>query len=170
MLLQHFKKEFQGLKPYFQCRIGSFYSICATFLSRSLSSFNMHKLQCIQNTFSKTVTNGNRCLRAFAILKQLHSLPVEFRCIFKTATLVYMFLHSDHHSYFSPLCLFIVEEMAQDITFQINGSWRFFNSTHQYTNPKNTSATALLLMLPQFRMIYLMMFVLPQLLPVSHKS
>ena len=36
------------------------------------------------------------------ILKTLDWLPVAFRCIFKTATLVYEFLHSGHPSYFSP--------------------------------------------------------------------
>ena len=34
--------------------------------------------------------------------KKLHWLPVEFRCIFKTAILVYKFLHSGHPSYSSP--------------------------------------------------------------------
>ena len=36
------------------------------------------------------------------ILKQLHWLPVKYRCIFKTATLVYTFLHSGFPSYFEP--------------------------------------------------------------------
>ena len=71
-------------------------------LFRSLSSFNMHKLQCIQNTLGRIVTNCNRYSRATPILKKLHWLPVEFRCIFKTAILVYKFLHSGHPSYFSP--------------------------------------------------------------------
>ena len=58
-------------------------------LFKRLSSFNMHKLQCIQNTLGRIVTNCNRYLQATPILKKLHWLPVEFRCIFKTATLVY---------------------------------------------------------------------------------
>ena len=72
-------------------------------LFRSLSSFNMCKLQCIQNTLGRIVTNCNRYSQATPILKiKLHWLPVEFQCIFKTATLVYKFHHSGHPSYFSP--------------------------------------------------------------------
>ena len=72
-------------------------------LFRSLSSLNMRKLQCIQNTLARIVTNCNKYTQASPILKQLHWLPVEFRCIFKTATLVYKFLHNGHPSYFNPL-------------------------------------------------------------------
>ena len=72
-------------------------------LFRSLSSLNMCKLQCIQNTLARIVTNCNKYTRASPILKRLHWLPVESRCIFKTATLVYKFLHSGHPSYFGPL-------------------------------------------------------------------
>ena len=71
-------------------------------LFRSLSSFHISKLQCIQNTLWRIVTNCNRYSRASPILKKLHWLPVEFQCIFKTATLVYKFLHSGHPNYFSP--------------------------------------------------------------------
>ena len=72
-------------------------------LFRSLSSLNMRKLQCIQNTLARIVTNCNKYTLTSSILKRLHWLPVEFRCIFKTATLVYKFLHSGHPSYFDPL-------------------------------------------------------------------
>ena len=34
------------------------------------------------------------------------------------------------------LCLYIVEDMAQDTTTQIKGSWMFLNNTHQYPNKK----------------------------------
>ena len=64
-------------------------------LFRILSSFNMHKLQCI-HTLDRIVTNCNRYSRATPILKKLHWWPVKFRCIFKTASLVYKFLHSGH--------------------------------------------------------------------------
>ena len=72
-------------------------------LFRSLSSLNMRKLQYIQNTLARIVTNCNKYTQASPILKRLHWLPVESRCIFKTATLVYKFLHSGHPSYFGPL-------------------------------------------------------------------
>ena len=54
----------------------------------------------------------------------------------------------------------VVENMAQDTTAPIKGSWTFLNTTHLY---KNTLDTVLLLMLPHFGRICLMMFVLPQL-------
>ena len=57
-------------------------------LFRSLSSLNMCKLQCIQNMLARIVTNCNKYTQASSILKRLHWLPVEFHCIFKTATLV----------------------------------------------------------------------------------
>ena len=69
-------------------------------LFMSLSSLNMRKLQCIQNTLARIVTNCNKYTRASPVLKRLHWLPVEVRCIFKTAILVYKFLHSGHPSYF----------------------------------------------------------------------
>ena len=74
---------------------------CNSFF-RSLSSFNTCKLQCIQNTLGRIDTNCNRYSQATPILKKLHWLPVEFRCIFKTVTLVYKFLHSGHPNDFSP--------------------------------------------------------------------
>ena len=105
-------------------------------LFRCLSSFYMHKLQCIQNTLDWIVTNCNRYSRAILILKKLCWLPIEFGCIFKTATLVYKFLHSGHPSYFSPYLSINCGLMAQDTTAQIKGTWRFLNTIHQYTNKK----------------------------------
>ena len=66
-------------------------------------------------------------------------------------------------------CLFDMEDIAQDTTVLIKCSWRFLNITHLYINLTNTLAAVLFLMPPQFGMIYLMMFILPQLLPVSEK-
>ena len=48
-------------------------------LYRSLSSFNMHKLQCIQNTHGRIIINCNRYSRASPILKKLHSVSVYFK-------------------------------------------------------------------------------------------
>ena len=50
--------------------------------------------------------------------------------------------------------------MAQEITVQIKGSWKFFNTTHLYTDPKTFLFFFLLLMLPQFGIIYVMIFIL----------
>ena len=64
------------------------------------SRFNLHKLQSIQNTLARIVTNHRKYAHVTPILKQLHLLPVKYRCMFKTATLVYKFLHSGSSSYF----------------------------------------------------------------------
>ena len=69
-------------------------------LFRGLSGFNQHKLQSIQNTLARIVTNHRKYAHVTPILQKLHWLPVKYRCIFKTATLVYKFLHSGSPSYF----------------------------------------------------------------------
>ena len=111
------------------------------------------------------ITNCNRNTQTSPNLKRLHWLPVEYPCIFKTSTFVCKLLRVISK------CPFIVVDMTQDIAEKINGSERFrFNSTHLYINPKHTLFTVLLLKLPQFGMIYLMTFILPQLLLVSEKK
>ena len=71
-------------------------------LFRGLSCFNLHKLESIQNTLARIVTNNRKYAHVTPILKQLHWLPVKYRCMFKTATLVYRFLHSGSPTYFQP--------------------------------------------------------------------
>ena len=73
---------------------------------RDLRSLNQHKLQCIQNTLARIVTNHRKYAHVTPILQKLHWLPVKYRCIFKTATLVYKFLHSGSPSYFEPFLSF----------------------------------------------------------------
>ena len=98
-------------------------------LFRSLSSFNMCKLQCIQNTLaiglSQMMTNTHR-----------HLL---FSNDSKTATLDYNFLSNGPTSYFQLVlfCLLLVEDIVQYTTVRIKGSWRFLNSVHLYINPKH---------------------------------
>ena len=62
-------------------------------LFRGLSKFNLCKLQCIQNSAARIVSNTSRYTSITPVLKKLHLLPVEQRMVFKTATLVYKFLH-----------------------------------------------------------------------------
>ena len=74
-------------------------------LFRGLSGFNQYKLQSIQNTLAHIVTNHGKYAHVTPILQKLHWLPVRYRCIFKTATLVYKFLHSGS-PYFEPFLSF----------------------------------------------------------------
>ena len=52
-------------------------------LFRGFSCFNQRKLQSIKNTLARIVTNHTKYAHVTRILKQLHSLPVKYRCIFK---------------------------------------------------------------------------------------
>ena len=63
-------------------------------LFRSLSKFNLHRLQSIQNSAARIVTNSSKYTRITPVLRKLHWLPVQFRSKFKLATLVYKFIHT----------------------------------------------------------------------------
>ena len=71
-------------------------------LFRSLSKFNLRKLQCIQNNAPRIVSNTRRYASITPVLKKLHWLPVEHRSVFKTTTLVYKFRHTGFPKYFAP--------------------------------------------------------------------
>ena len=59
-----------------------------------LSCFKQNKLQIIQNTLARIVPNQGKYDDVAPILKRLHWLSVNYRCLFKTTTLVYKFLQS----------------------------------------------------------------------------
>ena len=71
-------------------------------LFRSLSKFNLHRLQSIQNSAARIVTNSSRFTRITPVLRKLHWLPVQFGSEFKLATLVYKFIHTGFPKYFAP--------------------------------------------------------------------
>ena len=71
-------------------------------LFRNLSKFNLRKLQCIQNSAARIVSNTSRYTSITPVLKKLHWLPVEQCTVFKTATLVHKFLHTGLPRYFAP--------------------------------------------------------------------
>ena len=56
-------------------------------LFRSLSKFNLRKLQCIQNSAARIISNTSitRYTSITPVLKKLHWLPIEHRSVFKTA-------------------------------------------------------------------------------------
>ena len=71
-------------------------------LFRSLSKFNLCKLQYIQYSAARIISNTSRYTSINPVLKKLHWLSVEQRIVFKTATLVYKFLHTGFLRYFTP--------------------------------------------------------------------
>ena len=71
-------------------------------LFRSLSNFNLHRLQSIQNSAARIVTNLSKFTQIAPVLRKLHWLPVQFHSQFKQATLVYKFIHTGFPKYFAP--------------------------------------------------------------------
>ena len=71
-------------------------------LFRSLSALDLRKLQCVQNSLARIVTNTTKYSHITPVRKILHWLPIEHRSIFKTALLVYKFLHCGYPKYFAP--------------------------------------------------------------------
>ena len=132
-------------------------------LFRGLSGFNQHKLQSIQNTLACIVTNHRKYAHVTPILEKLHWLPVKYRCIFKTATLVYKFLHSGS-------CLLVVVPIVLGIVTQIVNTLQFLLSIHQSLSQPNILAIVLPLMLLRSGMTSLKMFAVQHQLPPSERS
>ena len=63
---------------------------------------NLRKLQRIQNSLARTVCRASCLSHTTPLRKALHWLPIRHRCIFKTALLVYKYLHTNCPKYFSP--------------------------------------------------------------------
>ena len=81
--------------------VGSRLDYCNS-LFRSLSVANLRKLQCIQKSLARIVCRTTCLSHTTPLRKALHWLPIRHRCIFKTALLVYKYLHTNCPKYFSP--------------------------------------------------------------------
>ena len=92
--------------------------------------FQLHKLQRIQDTFGGIVTNHRKYAHVAFILKQLHWLPVKYTYMFKTAILVYNFLHSGSPSYFNHSSLSAVVPIVPSVDTQIVNTLLFLLSAH----------------------------------------
>ena len=71
-------------------------------LFTSLSKVNLHRLQSIQNSAARIVTNSCKYTRITLVLRKVHWLPIQFCSEFKLATLVYKFIHTGFPKYFAP--------------------------------------------------------------------
>ena len=100
-------------------------------LFRSLSSLNMYKMQCIGNTLTSIVKNCNRCSRHL-----LFSMLLDAKSNLTVSSSSFTMVNLD---ILDICCLFIMEDIAQDTTFQIKGSWRFLNIIHLYISKKMVS-------------------------------
>ena len=139
-------------------------------LFRGLSCFNQHKLQSIQNTLARIVTNHRKYAHVTPILKQLHWLPVKYRCMFKTATLVYKFYIVVLLPIFNHSCHSVVVPTVPSVVTQIVNTLLFFLSAHQSSSQSNILITALPLMLQRFGMNSLMTCIVQHQLPPSETS
>ena len=81
--------------------VSSWLDYCSS-LFRSLSKFNLHRLQSIQNSAARIVTNSSKYTWITPVHRKLHWLPIQFHSEFKLATLVYKFIHTGFPKYFSP--------------------------------------------------------------------
>ena len=122
-------------------------------LFRSLSKFILRKLQCIQNSAVRIVSNTSRYTSITPELKKLHWLPVEQRMVFKTATLVYKFLHSGFPRYFAP---YLSSYSSSYSTRYSQSGCNFQSSTLLFINLSNSLVIVLLLMLPLCGMLFQM--------------
>ena len=87
--------------------VGSRLDYCNS-LFRGLSAVDLRKLQCVQNSLARIVANTTKYSHITPVKKALHWLPIKYRSIFKTAVLVYKFLHSGNPKYFEPFPIPIV--------------------------------------------------------------
>ena len=73
------------------------------FIINSLISlkFNPCKLQCIQNSAARIVSNTSRYTSISPVLKKLHWILVEHCTVFKTTRFVYKFLYTGFPKYFA---------------------------------------------------------------------
>ena len=123
-------------------------------LFRSLSKFNLYKLQCIQNSATRIVQNTSRCTSITPVLKKLHWLPVEHRSVFKTATLVYKFLHTGFPKYFAPYILPTAVPTVPGAVRVVVISLSFPSFNLQYINPLFGMLFLRRFMHPPLRIVY----------------
>ena len=115
-------------------------------LFRGLWCFILHKLQSIQNTLTRIVTNHRRYAHVTPILKQLSWLPMKYRCVFITASLVLNFYIVVPLPIFNLTCLPVVVPIVPGVVTQIVNILLFLLSAHQSLSLSNILITALPLM------------------------
>ena len=139
-------------------------------LFRSLSKFNLHRLQSIQNSAARIVTNSSKFTWITPVLRTLHWLSIQFCSEFKLATLLYKFIHTGSlnvllHIYPHTALLTIL-----DVVRALPTSSMYQNFNLQFTSPLSSLASVLPLMLPLFGIRFLKTYVHHPLLPLLERS
>ena len=106
--------------------VGSCLDYCNS-LFRGLLALDLHKLQCVQNSIARIVANTTKYSHITPVRKALHWLPIKYRSIFKTAMLVYKFLHSCNPKYFEP---FLIPRHSAYNTRRSQSDGMFFEVPH----------------------------------------
>ena len=80
-------------------------------LFRGLSCNDLKKLQCVQNSLSRIVSNSSWFSHVTPVLKSLHWLPIKYRSIYKTLTIIYKHFNTGLPNYFNPHILAYVSSV-----------------------------------------------------------
>ena len=123
---------------------------------RSLSQFNLHKLQCIQNSAARIVSNTSRYTGITPVLKKLHWLSAGHHSVFKTATFVCMFLHTSFSKYFASYLTFYSSSYNTRHCQSVGHFLVISNAVPLFINLSNSLVIVLLLMPPLFDNLFLM--------------
>ena len=138
-------------------------------LFRSLFKFNLHRLQSIQNSAARIVTNSSKYTRITPVLGKLHWLTIQFCSEFKLATLVYKFIHTGFPKFLvSHLSTYCTTYNTSHRVLQISSMYQNFN--RKFTSLLSSLASVLPLMLPLFGIHFLKTFTHQPLLPLLERS
>ena len=131
---------------------------------KSLSKFNLHKLQCIQNSAARIISNTGRYTSITPVLKKLRWLPVEHHSVFLKKPPLFT---SFFTLVFPSILLHITLPTVPGAVRVVVNSLSFQCSNPVSKNLLSSLVTVLFLMPPLFGMLFLMRFVHPKSYPLS---
>ena len=139
-------------------------------LFRSLSKFNLYRLQSIQNSAARIITNSSKYTQITPVLGKIHWLPVQFRSEFKLATVVCKFIHTGFPKYLIHIYPHTTILTILDIVRVLPISLMYQNFNLKFTSPLSSVVSVSPLMLPGFGIPFLKTFVHHPLLPLLERS
>ena len=139
-------------------------------LFKSLSKFNLHRLQSIQNSAARIVTNSSKYTRITSVLRKLHCSLFSFAqssnwLPWCTSLFILASLNILLHIYPHTTILTIL-----DIVRVLPISLMYPNLNLKFTSPLSSLVSVSLLMLPLFGIRFLNTFVHHPLLPLLERS
>ena len=122
-------------------------------LFKSLGVLDLRKLQCVQNSLARIITNTTKYSHITPVRRTLHWLPIDHRSIFKTTLLVYKFLHRGYPIYFAPFLKSRHSVYNTNKAKLMVCSLKSHTLPLQYISPLRILASTLLMMLQRFGII-----------------